>query len=296
MSTKITSKNKAENIAKTIMFLFALVSIFTTIGIVVALFSNSITFFRMVSVREFLFNTKWTPLFAEKNYGVLPLIVGTLLIALLASIIALPIGLFTAIYLSEYANPKAKKFLKPILELLAGIPSIVYGFFALTFITPILKAIIPGIEVYNALSASIAMGFMIMPMVASLSEDAMTAVPNALRNGGYAMGLTKFEIVKGIVIPYSLSGIMASFVLAISRAVGETMIVALAAGAMPSLSFNPLKGVLTLTGYIAQVSKSDVSQTSASYYALYAVGLVLFILTLSLNYVAKKIIERNKVK
>ncbi|WP_069999721.1 phosphate ABC transporter permease subunit PstC [Cellulosilyticum sp. I15G10I2] len=284
-----------EVFIKNILLFCAVLSIFTTIAIVLSLSFNAIEFFKEVSVFEFLFGTEWTPLFMNPKYGVLPLISGTLIVTVGAAIIAIPIGLFSAIYLSEYAPKTIRKILKPFLEILAGIPSIVYGFFALTYITPLLQKLIPRTEIYNAASASIAVGIMIMPIVASLSEDAMMSVPNALRHGGYALGATKFEVVKGIVIPSALSGIVASFVLAVSRAIGETMIVVLAAGARPNLTLNPLESVQTLTAFIVQASKGDLQHGTRSYYALYAVGMVLFIITFGMNIFSRYIVRRREV-
>lgn len=280
---------------KNFLLFCATISIFTTIAIVISLFSNTALFLKEVSITEFLFGKEWTPLFKNPHYGVLPLVSGTLIVTIGAAIVALPIGLFSAIYLSEYAHKNVRKVLKPFLELLAGIPSIVYGFFALTYITPILQKMIPQTEIYNAASASIAIGIMIMPMVSSLSEDAMMAVPNSLRHGGYALGATKFEVVKGVVIPSALSGIVSSFVLAISRAIGETMIVVLAAGARPNLTLNPLESVQTLTAFIVQASQGDLQHGTTSYHALYAVGMLLFLMTLLMNVLSKYIVKRREV-
>ncbi len=293
--SRITRLKYTEIFIKNILLFCAILSIFTTIAIVLSLSFNTVEFFKEVSIFEFLFGTEWTPLFVNPKYGVLPLVSGTLIVTVGAAIIAVPIGLFSAIYLSEYAPKTIRKILKPFLEILAGIPSIVYGFFALTYITPILQKIIPRTEIYNAASASIAVGIMIMPIVASLSEDAMMSVPNSLRHGGYALGATKFEVVKGIVIPSALSGIVASFVLAISRAIGETMIVVLAAGARPNLTLNPLESVQTLTAFIVQASKGDLQHGTTSYYALYAVGMVLFLITFIMNIFSRYIVRRREV-
>ncbi len=293
--SRITRLKYTEIFIKNILLFCAILSIFTTIAIVLSLSFNTVEFFKEVSIFEFLFGTEWTPLFVNPKYGVLPLVSGTLIVTVGAAIIAVPIGLFSAIYLSEYAPKTIRKILKPFLEILAGIPSIVYGFFALTYITPILQKIIPRTEIYNAASASIAVGIMIMPIVASLSEDAMMSVPNALRHGGYALGATKFEVVKGIVIPSALSGIVASFVLAISRAIGETMIVVLAAGARPNLTLNPLESVQTLTAFIVQASKGDLQHGTTSYHALYAVGMLLFLITFIMNVFSRYIVRRREV-
>ena len=284
-----------EIIIKNILLFCAVISIFTTIAIVLSLSFNTIEFFNEVSIVEFITGTEWTPLFMNPKYGVLTLVAGSFIVTAGAAVIALPIGLFSAIYLSEYAPQKVRKVLKPFLEILAGIPSIVYGFFALTYITPILQKWIPKTEIYNAASAGIAVGIMIMPIVASLSEDAMMSVPNALRHGGYALGATKFEVVRGIVIPSALSGIVSSFVLAVSRAIGETMIVVLAAGARPNLTLNPLESVQTLTAFIVQASQGDLPHGTTSYYALYAVGMLLFLITLGMNVFSRYIVRKREV-
>jgi len=237
-----------------------------------------------------------TPLFAQAAYGVLPLVTGTFIVALGAALIALPVGLLSAIYLSEYAPPKVRKVIKPALEILAGIPSIVYGFFALTTITPLLQRLIPATSIYNALSASIAIGIMTIPLVASLSEDAMTAVPDIYRHGAYALGATRLEVVSRVVLPSAVSGIVASFILAVSRAVGETMIVALAAGSKPSMSLNPLESVQTLTGFIAQASMGDNPFGTTPYYSLYAVGFLLFLLTLLMNIISRRFIRSQEAR
>ncbi|ANE48368.1 phosphate ABC transporter permease [Paenibacillus swuensis] len=265
---------------------FAGISVLTTVGIVAILLTESAGFFREVPVWDFLTGTRWEPLFANPSFGVLPLISGTLMITLIASIVALPIGLGSAIYLSEYAPNRVRAVIKPVLEILAGVPTIVYGFFALTFVTPILQAILPQTEIFNALSAGIVVGIMIIPMISSLSEDAMASVPASLRNGAYALGSTKLETSIKIVVPAALSGIIASFVLGLSRAVGETMIVTLAAGLKPSMSLNPLDSVETLTAYIVSVASGDVRQGSVEYSTIYAVGLTLFVITLVMNIIA----------
>ena len=279
ISTRIKNLRLIERFVKGVLLFAATISIFTSAGIILSLLLNSFSFFNKVSVLEFITGTDWTPLFHEASYGVLPLITGTFVVTFGAGLISIPVGLASAIYLSEYANPKVRKIVKPLLEILAGIPSIVYGFFALTTITPVLQAIIPNTNIFNAASASIAVGIMTIPLVSSLSEDSMTAVPISLRHGAYALGLTKFEVVKGIVLPSAMSGIVSSFILALSRAIGETMIVAMAAGARPSLSINPFDSVQTLTAFIAQASMGDNQFGTTSYYSLYAVGLLLFLLT-----------------
>ncbi|MGQ9746207.1 MAG: phosphate ABC transporter permease subunit PstC [Candidatus Caldatribacteriaceae bacterium] len=269
-----------------------MVSIFTTLGIIFILFFQSVGFFRKVSIVEFLTSTQWTPLFYEKHFGILPLLSGTILIAIIAILVAAPLGILTALFLSEYVSPRMRRLVKPILEILAGIPTVVYGYFALLFVTPLLRRFIPSISGFNALSPGIVMGIMILPLVASLSEDAMQAVPRNLREGGYALGATKFEVAIQIVLPAAFSGITASLVLAISRAVGETMLVTIAAGQMPQLTFNPLVPIETMTAFIAQISIGDTPTGSLEYQTIFAVGLVLFIFTFLLNVLARKLKER----
>ena len=242
-----------ESIIQMILALFASISILTTIGIVFSLLFESVIFFNEVSIIEFFTTIRWAPVFDPPSFGVLPLISGTLLIAVLSSMVSLPLGLGSAIYLSEFASSKARKLIKPILELLAGVPSIVYGYFALTFITPLLRTFLPQTEIFNALSASIAVGIMTLPMVASLSEDAMMAVPNSIRQGAYALGSTQLEVSTHVIVPAAFSGIASSFVLAISRAIGETMIVAIAAGQTPSMALNPLGSIQTMTGFMVNI-------------------------------------------
>ncbi|WP_397378403.1 phosphate ABC transporter permease subunit PstC [Paenibacillus sp. YYML68] len=272
-----------------ILAFFAVISVLTTVGIVAILVIESLGFFREVPFWTFISGTNWTPLFEPPSFGVLPLVTGTLLITIIASIVAIPIGLGSAIYLSEYANPKVRNIVKPILEILAGVPTIVYGFFALTFVTPIIRFIIPQTEIFNALSAGIVVGIMIIPIISSMSEDAMVAVPNALRNGAYALGATKLEVALKIVLPAALSGVVASFVLGISRAIGETMIVTLAAGSMAVMAYNPLQSIQTLTAYIVSVSSGDTQYGSTEYLTIYAVGITLFVMTLVMNILASYI-------
>jgi phosphate transport system permease protein len=292
-NTKKRPINIKELLIEKTLQLFAIISILTTVAIVLSLLGESISFFSEVSIVEFFTSTVWTPLMEPQNFGIIPLLVGTLMVALGASIVSIPIGLGTAIYLSEYAPRKIRNIVKPILEILAGIPSIVYGFFALTYITPLIKNIFPNTEVFNVASASIAIGIMTIPLVSSLSEDAMTAVPNSIRNGAYALGSTKLEVATKIVLPGALSGIVASFVLAISRAIGETMIVAIAAGSNPQLNFNPLKSVQTMTTYMVNISMGDVAHGTVEYKTLFAVGTTLFVMTFILNIIAKSIIRKK---
>ncbi|PZN13575.1 MAG: phosphate ABC transporter permease subunit PstC [Bacillota bacterium] len=276
-----------------LLLLLSLISVLTTIGIVVTLISETVVFFRQVSIVEFLTGREWTPLFADKRFGILPLLAGTFLITGIALLIAVPLGLGSAIYLSEYAGDTARRILKPVLELLAGIPTIVYGYFALNFITQdVLKRIFPDISVFNALSAGIAVGIMITPMISSLSEDAMSAVPRRLRDGAYALGATRWEVAWKVVVPAALSGIVASFVLAFARAIGETMIVAVAAGSTPKLTLNPLESVQTMTGYIVQAALGDVAHGGIEYSSLFAVGMTLFVFTLVINLLAMLIRSR----
>lgn len=286
--------NKLEKLVKVILTSLGVISILTTIGIVFALFEETFMFFKEVSIIEFLTGTKWTPLIEPNHFGVLPLVAGTMLIVIISALISIPLGLGSAIYLSEYAPKKARKILKPILEVLAGVPSIVYGYFALTAITPIIRTIFPNTSVYNALSAGIAVGIMTIPMVSSMSEDAMMAVPDSLRNGAYALGATKLEVTKDVVIPSALSSIIASFILAISRAIGETMIVAMAAGSTPKLTFNPLESIQTMTGYIVQISMGDVPYGSLAYKTLFAVGTLLFLMTFVLNIFSRYFVKKYR--
>lgn len=272
--------------------LCAAVSVVTTIGIVYTLVTETYHFFREISIIEFLFGTKWSPLIDPKSFGVLPLLGGTFMITILACLVAIPIGLASAIYLSEYAPKKVRNAIKPILEVLAGVPTIVYGYFALSFVTPIIQSIFPDIGVFNALSAGLVVGVMIIPMVCSLSEDAMSAVPKSLRDGAYALGATRFEVALKIVVPAALSGIVASFVLAFSRAIGETMIVTVAAGASPNLTANPLESIQTMTAYIVQVSLGDTQRGSLEYGSIFAVGMTLFVITFLLNILAQYVARR----
>lgn len=286
-------RHLGETAIRSVLFACAAVSIFTTVGIIAILVEQAWEFFREVPILSFLTGTKWTALFKNPEYGVLPLVAGTLWITLIAMLVAIPLGLMSAIYLSEYAGPKVRGWLKPTLELLAGIPTIVYGFFAVTFIRPeMLKRIFPDIGPFSALAAGIAVGIMIIPLVASLSEDAMRAVPRSLREGGYAMGATKNEVSWQVVVPAAISGIIASFILAMSRAVGETMIVALAAGSKAQLSGNPLEPMQTMTGFIVQTFSGDVVAGSTPYLSLFAVGLLLFVITLILNIFSQWVVAR----
>lgn len=283
-----------EKLIEVVLVLFASISILTTIGIVFSLLLETVVFFSEVSILEFFTSIRWAPVFDPPSFGVLPLITGTLLIAILSSMVSLPLGLGTAIFLSEFASSKVRKIIKPIIELLAGIPSIVYGFFALTFITPLIRTFMPNTDIFNALSASIAVGIMTLPMVASLSEDAMMSVPNSIRQGAYALGSTKLEVAIHVIVPAAFSGIASSFVLAISRAIGETMIVAIAAGQTPSMSINPLGSIQTMTGFMVNMALGDIQQGSIEFKTVFAVGSVLFVITLIMNLFAKYVIAKNR--
>ena len=272
----------------------ALISVLTTLGIAGVLIFESLNFFAEVSIVEFLTETRWTPQFTEKHFGIWPLLSGTLLVTVIAAIVALPIGLMSAIFIAEYAPSRVRKVLKPGLELLAGIPTVVYGYFALTFVTPLLQTFIPGLNIYNALSAGIVVGVMIIPMVSSLSEDAIRAVPRSLAEGAYALGATRIEVVLRVMVPSAISGIVASFILALSRAIGETMIVTLAAGAMPNLTANPMESVQTMTAFIVNVSLGDTPQGTVEFYSLFAVALMLFLMTLIMNFLANLIIRKYR--
>ena len=267
-------------------------SIFTTVGIVSVLIFEAALFFQEVSIFEFLTGTRWTPLFASKHFGVLPLVAGTLLTSVGAMLVALPLGLLSAIYLSEYAPDPLRRALKPVLEVLAGIPTVVYGYFALLFVTPLLRGISDNISVFNGLSAAIVMGIMILPMVSSLSEDAMRSVPRSLREGAYALGSTKLEVSTRVVIPAALSGIVAAFILAMSRAIGETMIVTVAAGQNPNFTLNPFVPIETMTAYIVQVSMGDAPTGTLEFKTIFAVALSLFVITLGMNLLSQFIVRR----
>lgn len=261
----------------------ALISVATTVGIVVTLVSQSIGFFTDVSLSEFLSGARWSPILKPRSFGVLPLVGGTLLVATIAAAVAIPLGLGIAIFLSEYAPDRLRRVLKPALEVLAGIPTVVYGFFALTFVTPLLQKVLPDLLIFNALSAGMVMGLMIIPMISSLSEDAMVAVPRSLRQAAYALGATRMEVATKVVVPAAVSGIVASFILAISRAIGETMLVTIAAGATPRLTANPLESIQTMTAYIVQVALGEAPRGSLEFNTIFAVGLLLFVMTLGMN-------------
>lgn len=272
-----------EGAVKTVLFLCAFSSVLITVGIVVILLFESIGFFKQVPIIEFIFGTVWTPLFAEPKFGILPLVAGTLLITVIALAVALPIGLISAVYLSEYASHKSRETIKPLLELLAAMPTVVYGYFALLFLTPFLQKLIPDLSGFNAISPGIIMGIMIIPYISSVSEDSMKAVPMYIREGSYAMGATKLQTAFKVVIPAAFSGIAAAFIIGISRAIGETMVVAIAAGMMPNFTANPMNPVQTLTSYIVQVSLGDVQHGTIEYKTIFAAGITLFLMTLVFN-------------
>jgi len=275
-----------------ILFLCASLSIFVTIGILLVLAFETFQFFQTVSPLEFLFGTTWTPLFFDQQFGVLPLVAGTALVSTVAMLVAVPAGLLTAIYLSEYAPTSVRRVVKPILEVLSGVPTVVYGYFALLFVTPLLQNIVPGLSGFNALSPGLVMGIMILPMMSSLSEDAMHSVPRGLREAAYALGATKAQVAVRVIVPAAFSGISAAAILAISRAIGETMIVTIAAGQQPRLTANPLVPIETMTAYIVQVSLGDTPAGTIEYQTIFAVGMLLFVSTFVLNLVSNWLRER----
>jgi len=272
-----------ERVIEFVLFLAACVSVATTIGIVVILLKESLIFFQQVSLWDFLTDTQWTPLFADAHYGIMPLLSGTLVSSTVALLVAIPLGTIIAIYLSEFAPFSVREVAKPFLEMLGGVPTIVYGYFALLFVTPLLQKIFPGLPGFNLLSAGLVMGIMIIPYVSSVSEDAMRAVPMALREGSYAMGATRFQTAIRVVTPAAFSGIAAAYILGISRAVGETMILAVAAGMQPNLTWNPMEPAATITAYIVQVALGDLPHGSLAYQTIFAAGLTLALVTLFFN-------------
>ncbi len=276
-------RNVKERVIEFILFLAAFVSVATTVGIVVILLKESYVFFQQVSLWDFLTDTQWTPLFADAHYGILPLLSGTLVSSAVALLVAIPLGTIIAIYLSEFAPFAVREVAKPFLELLGGVPTIIYGYFALLFVTPLLQMVYPELPGFNLLSAGIVMGIMIIPYVSSLSEDAMRAVPMALREGSYAMGATRFQTAIRVVTPAAFSGIAAAYILGVSRAVGETMILAVAAGMQPKLTWNPLEPAATITAYIVQVALGDLPHGSIGYQTIFAAGLTLALVTLLFN-------------
>ena len=285
-----------QTIVKLIFGSFAAISIITTIGILATLVFETFAFFQEVSIFRFLTETRWTPLFASKQFGIFVLISATVMIAVISILVAVPLGLLSAICLSEYASPKLRRILKPVLEILAGVPTVVYGYFALLTVTPFLQRFIPNLQGFNALSAGIVLGIMITPLVASLSEDALYSVPRSLKDGAYALGATKRETVISVILPAALSGIVSSIILAISRAVGETMIVTLAAGANPTLGFNPFVPVMTMTAFIVQITAGDAPHGTTAYKTLFAVGMTLFLMTFILNVFSFWFVRRFREK
>jgi len=276
-------KRSSEKVIEGALALSGLITLLTTIGIIWVLVSESIGFFSEVSIVDFIFDTQWTPLFTQKHYGILPLLTGTFLTTFIAILVAVPLGVIIAVYLSEYAHKNFRMTVKPLLELLAAVPTVVYGFFALTVVTPFLQSFIPGVSTFNALSAGLVMGIMIIPMISSLSEDALQALPKSLREASYGMGATRFQTAFRVAVPAASSGIIVSIILAIARAIGETMVVAIAAGQQPVLTLDPREGVETITAYIVQVSLGDVPHGSIEYKTIFAAGITLFAFTFLLN-------------
>jgi phosphate transport system permease protein len=276
-------RNVKERVIEFILMMAALSAVFTTFAIVAILLYESFGFFETVSLIEFFTGTEWTPLFEDAHYGIMPLIAGTLTTSLVALAVAVPVGTVAAIYLSEFASHKTREITKPILELLVGVPTIAFGYFALLFVTPLLQIIYPDLPGFNMLSAGLVMGVMIVPYIASVAEDAMRAVPMSMREGSYAMGATRFQTALRVVTPAATSGIVAAYILAVSRAVGETMVVAVAAGQQPTLTFDPTEGAATITAYIVQVAMGDLPHASIGYQSIFAAGLVLFAMTLTFN-------------
>jgi phosphate transport system permease protein len=280
------SRKVLEFVIERLLFACAAASVLVTAGIIGVLAFETVSFLQEVPITDFLFGTVWTPLFSDRQFGVLPLVAGTLLVSAIAMLVALPAGLLVAVYLSEYAPPGVRRIVKPLLEVLAGIPTVVYGYFALLFVTPLLQQAFPSMSAFNALSPGLVMGIMILPLVSSLSEDALHAVPTGLREGAYALGATRMQAALRVVVPAAFSGISASFILAASRAIGETMIVAIAAGQQPRMTLNPLESVETMTAYIVQVSLGDSPSGSLQYRTIFAVGMLLFLMTFALNLIS----------
>jgi phosphate transport system permease protein len=288
----LSRRRWGEDVVKAVLALCALVSVATTVGIVVALFLPAFEFFGEISIVDFLTGTEWAPLFEPAFFGVLPLIAGTLVVTACACLVCIPFGLGAAIYLSEYAQRRTRRILKPILEILAGIPTVVYGYFAITFVTPRLQELGLPVGVFSALAAGLVMGVMLLPTVASISEDSMAAVPQDLRDGAYALGSTRYQVSTRIVVPAAISGIIASFVLATSRAIGETMIVLIAAGGQPNWTWNPLEAMQTMTAFIAATAQGDVATGTVAYKTIFAVGATLFVMTLVMNLVSIRLVRR----
>lgn len=282
-----------ERVAEGLLALAAFLSVLTTVGIVLSLLDGTLAFFSEIPVRDFLLGTVWTPLFANGSFGVLPILSATLLITAIAMVVAIPLGLGAALYLSEYATPRARKVLKPVLEVLAGIPTVVFGFFAISFVTPnVLRFFFDGIGIFNALSAGLVIGILIIPIVASLSEDALSSVPQAMRDGALALGTTRTKVARKVVLPAALSGVIASFVLALSRAIGETMVAVIAAGSIAQLTLDPREPMQTMTAFIAQAAQGDQPQGTLGYNTLFAVGSLLFLITLAVNIISISLVRR----
>ena len=270
----------------------AFITLVVTFAIIWNLLQQSIGFFSQVSIIEFFTEKRWSPILIPKSFGIAPLVAGTFLVTVISSFVAVPVGLAVAIYLAEYAPETVRKILRPVLEVLAGIPTVVYGYFALTFVTPLLKIVFPEMIIFNALSAGLVMGIMIIPFVSSLTEDALISVPNSLRQASYALGATRFETSIKVVVPAALSGIVAAFILGLSRAIGETMLVTIAAGATPKLTFNPIESIQTMTAYIVQLALGEAANGSIEYQSIYAVGILLFVITFSMNTLGHWIVKR----
>jgi phosphate transport system permease protein len=295
-SLRAARRRWGEEVIKGLLVLAAFISVLTTTGIVLSLVGETIAFFGEVGADEYLFGTKWSPLFEPASFGVLPLVAGTLVVSAIGMVVAVPLGLAAAIYLSEYARPRVRKTIKPLLELLAGVPTIVFGYFALTFFTPeILRALFgSGIAIFNGLSAGIIIGFLIVPTIASISEDAMSAVPQALREGAFGLGASKLQVTLRVVFPAALSGIVASVVLGLSRAVGETMVVVIAAGLQPQWGLDFTKAMETMTAFIAATGKGDIPTGSIEYKTIFAVGTTLFVITLVMNLISIRFVRRYR--
>lgn len=294
VSQRIKLAKFQEFLVKMLLMTCAGICVLITIGIIGVLAGETFLFFKEVSLWEFFTGTKWTPLFEPRSFGILPLLLGTTLITVGASVIGIPLGLGIAIFLNEYSSPRAREWLKPALEILAGIPTVVYGYFAVMTVTPFLKRIFDDVEVFNAASAAIVVGIMVVPMIASLCDDAIRSVPRTVKEAGYALGATKFEVTTQVVIPAAMSGLVAAFILALSRALGETMAVTLAAGSTPRLSLNPFESVQTMTAYIVQVSLGDTPHGTIEYQSIFAVGSLLFILTLGFNLLAYQMVKKYR--
>ena len=293
-SLRSRRKHYGEKVIQVLLGLCALVSIVTTLGIVISLLVPALEFFAEVSPVDFFTGTIWAPLFEPASFGVIPLVVGTFSVTFWALLVAIPFGLGSAIYLSEYASPKRQAVLKPMLEILAGIPTVVYGYFALTAVTPVLRTMGLQVEIFNVLAGGLVMGVMLIPTIASLSEDAMSAVPRDLRDGAYGLGADKLQVSTRVIVPAAMSGIIASFILGISRAVGETMIVLIAVGQQAKLTFNPLEGVSTLTAFIGATGNGDLPTGSTEYKTIFAVGLTLFVMTLVMNIISIRLVRKYR--